>query len=58
MRSNKLLAAALAIHTVEARHASWARQIAGAKGAPDAFDKPLTMKQVLRAVGKTGFITG
>ena len=58
VKSRKILEAALAIHTVEARHASWARQLAGAKGAPDAFDKPLTMKQVLKAVGKTGFIKG
>ena len=56
VKSDKVLASALAIHTVEARHASWARQMAGAKGAPAAFDKPLTMKQVLKAVGKTGFI--
>ncbi len=56
VKSDKVLASALAIHTVEARHASWARQMSGAKGAPDAFDKPLSMKQVLKAVGKTGFI--
>ena len=58
VKSDKVLASALAIHTVEARHASWARQMSGAKGAPDAFDKPLSMKQVLKAVGKTGFIKG
>ena len=58
VKSDKVLASALAIHTVEARHAAWARQMAGAKGAPVAFDKPLTMKQVLKAVGKTGFIKG
>ena len=56
VRSNKVLESALAIHAVEARHASWALQLAGAKGAPKAFDAPLTMKQVLKAVGKTGFI--
>jgi rubrerythrin len=56
VKSDKVLEAALAIHAVEARHASWARQLAGAKGAPKAFDAPLTMKQVLKAVGKTGFI--
>jgi rubrerythrin len=58
VKSDKVLASALAIHTVEARHSAWARQMAGAKGAPAAFDKPLTMKQVLKAVGKTGFIKG
>jgi rubrerythrin len=58
VKSDKVLSAALAIHAVEARHSAWARQMAGAKGAPLAFDKPLTMKQVLKAVGKTGFIKG
>jgi hypothetical protein len=58
VKSDKVLEAALAIHAVEARHASWARLLAGAKGAPKAFDAPLSMKQVLKAVGKTGFIKG
>ncbi len=58
VKSDKVLEAALAIHAVEARHASWARLLAGAKGAPKAFDAPLSMKEVLRAVGKTGFIKG
>jgi hypothetical protein len=51
-----VLEAALAIHSVEARHASWIRDIAGAPPAPVAFDEPLSMSQVLAAVGKTGFI--
>jgi len=51
------LKAALAIHTVEARHASWIRHINGAPPAPAAFDKPKTMAQILAAVGKTGFIS-
>jgi hypothetical protein len=58
VRSNAVLKSALGIHAVEARHASWALQLAGKKGAPAAFDAPLTMKQVLKAVGKTGFIKG
>ena len=56
VRSNKVLRSALAIHAVEARHASWALQLAGAEGAPKAFDAPLSKKQILKAVGKTGFI--
>jgi Ferritin-like domain len=56
VQSDKVLAAALGIHAVEARHASWALQLTGHRGAPAAFDAPLTMKQVLKAVGKTGFI--
>ncbi len=55
--ANAVLKAALAIHTVEARHASWIRHINGAPPAPAAFDKPKTMAQILAAVGKTGFIS-
>jgi rubrerythrin len=56
IRSDAYLAAALAIHTVEARHAAWIREIRGASPAPAAFDKPLTKKQVLSAVAGTRFI--
>jgi len=55
--SDAVLGAALAIHTVEARHASWIRHLNGASPAPVAFDKPKTMTQVLAAVTATGFIT-
>ena len=54
--SDAVLAAALAIHTVEARHAAWIRDINDDSPAPRAFDQPLTMKQVLRRVAATGFI--
>jgi rubrerythrin len=56
IKSDAYLAAALAIHTVEARHAAWIREIRGASPAPAAFDKPLTKKQVLSAVAGTRFI--
>ena len=56
VHDDEVLRAALAIHTVEARHASWIRDYLGAPPAPDAFDKPRTMKQVLKIVGSTGFI--
>lgn len=49
--------AALAIHSAEARHAAWIRGIVGLSPAPDAFDSPRTMAQVLKVVGDTGFIT-
>lgn len=58
IKSAAILESALAIHTVEAHHASWIRDILGVKPAPVAFDQPLTMSQVLSAVGKTGFIAG
>jgi rubrerythrin len=56
IQSDAVLKAALAIHAVEARHASWIRDLAGQSPAPVAFDTALTMGQVLAAVAKTGFI--
>ncbi len=62
-----VLKAALAIHSVEARHAAWIRYINGGADvgkasnlapAPKAFDSALSDKKVLAAVMKTGFITG
>ncbi len=56
---------ALAIHSVEARHAAWIRFIngGGAPGAatkalpaPASYDKALSEKAVLKAVTGTGFI--
>ena len=54
--SNAVLGAALAIHTVEARHASWIRHLNGAQPAPSAFGPSKTMDEVLAAVKATGFI--
>jgi lysozyme family protein len=57
--------AALSIHSVEARHAAWIRFLndGGAPGAasskqpaPASFDKALSERAVLKAVGDTGFI--
>ena len=56
IRSDALLAAALSIHSVEARHAAWIRRIAGEDPAPAAFDPALSMRQTLRAVAGTRFI--
>ena len=58
IKQDAVLKAALSIHTIEARHASWIRDINGAAPAPAAFDTSLTKKQVLKAVGRTGFIVG
>jgi len=46
--------AALAIHSIEARHAAWIRFIAGLNPAPVAFDPARNMNQVLAVAG--GFI--
>ncbi|MBA3261377.1 MAG: ferritin-like domain-containing protein [Thermoleophilaceae bacterium] len=53
-----VVVAALSIHSVEARHAAHFRTLAGMSFAPKAFDKAKTMKQVLKVVDGTGFITG
>jgi Ferritin-like domain len=56
----KTLAAALSVHSVEARHAAWVRDILGHGSnplpAPAPFDPALTKAQVLKAVTGTGFI--
>jgi rubrerythrin len=60
--NKKTLSAALSVHSVEARHAAWVRQIIGHGGAPSpapsAFDAPRSKAQVLKIVTGTGFITG
>ena len=48
--------AALAIHSVEARHAAHFRSLAGMSFAPNAFDPAKSMKQVLKVVEGTGFL--
>lgn len=49
-----VIQAALAIHSVEARHAAWIRSILGVNPAPNAFDPARDMNQVLAVAG--GFI--
>jgi rubrerythrin len=55
--SKAILASALAIHSVEARHAGWARTLVeGENPVPAPVDAPATRAQVLRAVRATRFI--
>lgn len=65
IKGRAYLKAALAIHSVEARHAAWIRVLlgGGAAGAPSAsypapvtFDKPKSQKAVLGIVGDTGLV--
>lgn len=56
LRSDKLLAVALTIHPVEARHAAWIRSIAGESPAPASFNPAKTKDEVLAVVESTGFI--
>jgi hypothetical protein len=57
-----VVVAALAIHSVEARHAAWIRFLnsngsGGVNGpAPAAFDRPRSERATLRTVASTGFI--
>lgn len=50
------LAAAIAVHSVEARHAAWIRHLVGAVPAPDAFDEPQSRRKVEQLVASTHFI--
>jgi hypothetical protein len=52
-----LVAAAFSLLTVEARHAAWARHIAGFVPVATAFDEPKPVAEVDRLVADTGFIS-
>ncbi len=56
LRSRAYLAAALSIHSVEARHAAWIRYLAGRVPAADAVDEPISRPEAERIVASTGFI--
>lgn len=65
IKSRTIVKAALSIHSVEARHAAWARYLLNPAGlvtksadlpAPATYDKALSEKTVLSAVGKLDFI--
>jgi hypothetical protein len=57
IQASSALAAALAIHSVEARHAAWMRYLFGVQPASRAFDEPRSKQQVTRVVNSTNFIT-
>jgi rubrerythrin len=50
IQDKEILAAALSIHSVEARHAAVLNLATGAKPAPDAFATPVTADEVLKTV--------
>jgi hypothetical protein len=56
LHDKQLTAALYGLLTVEARHAAWARHIAGTTPAPAAFDEPRTLDSVRGVVGRTHFI--
>lgn len=57
IKSKAYLAGALAIHSVEARHAAWIRRLAGFLPAANAFDDPLSDAKVVEIVNSTHFVT-
>jgi hypothetical protein len=57
LRSPAVLASALGIHSVEARHAAWMRYLSGVQPAVSAFDEPQSRARIDRVVAATGFVT-
>jgi rubrerythrin len=57
LQSNDVLAAAVGIHSVEARHAAWMRQLFGITPSVRAFDRALEKPQVERIVASTHFVS-
>jgi hypothetical protein len=56
IQSKQVLAVAVSIHSVEARHAAWMRRLFGIVPAVNAFDEPASRPKVERIVASTGFI--
>jgi rubrerythrin len=56
LRSKAVLAAAVGIHSVEARHAAWMRELFGYVPAVHAFDEPASRASIDRIVASTRFI--
>jgi hypothetical protein len=51
-----LTSAVFSLLTTEARHAAWARRLAGFRPVANAFDEPKTINEVARVVRSTRFI--
>lgn len=56
LQSDAVLAAAVGIHSVEARHAAWMRELFGITPAVHAFDQPASRTQIEKIVASTKFI--
>lgn len=57
LHSRRLVAAAFSLLTVEARHAAWARHLAGIVPVLEAVDRPKPVAEVDRIVASTRFIS-
>jgi hypothetical protein len=56
VNSKAILAVAVSIHSVEARHAAWMRRLFGIVPAANAFDEPASKPKVSKIVASTHFI--
>ena len=56
IQSDAVLAAAVAIHSVEARHAAWMRHLFGVRPAASPFDEAKPSGEILKIVRSTNFI--
>jgi len=56
LKSRGVLAAAVGIHSVEARHAAWMRELFGITPAARAFDQPSSRAAINKIVASTHFI--
>ncbi len=56
IESDAVLAAAVSIHSVEARHAAWMRHLFGIRPAASAFDEGKPQAEVERIVQSTSFV--
>jgi hypothetical protein len=56
IHSDQYLAAAVSIHSVEARHAAWIRYLAGIVPAEHAFDAALPDHETVQIVNATHFV--
>jgi hypothetical protein len=56
LSSRRMVASALSIHSVEARHAAWMRRMFGVVPVKDAFDRAESRRTLQRTLDSTGFI--
>ena len=57
IQSPAVLAVAVSIHSVEARHAAWMRRLVGVLPAASPFDDGIGQAEAFRIVDSTGFVT-
>jgi rubrerythrin len=56
LKSREFLASALAIHSVEARHAAWIRRLAGRSPVSGPFDEAVSGARAAQIVARTHFV--